>query len=423
MFLDTITSSDLPGELHQPYRLFRTMTEMLGPRPLPLSRRILVVHNRYRSAMPSGENVVVDKEVAALRDRGIEVRTFFRTSDELQDMGPMSSRLSSLSALTGRSSREAFRDQLNDFEPDIVHLHNPYPLISPLVIDWSHASKVPVVCTIHNFRLRCMNGLFYRNGEICTRCEKLRLPWPGIVHSCYQDSRLGSAVMAGSLSLHHQRWSGVDCFIAVSDFVADRLKGWGIEKQRIVVKPNPVEDPGPPAPLGIGFLFAGRLSQEKGVHLLLDAWEHSGLGSDTRLIIAGDGPLKDFVIERARHDHSIQYVGLVDRTRVAELRRQTAVGVFTSLWFEAHPAVAESFAHGRPVVATNVGALGEIVDASVGWSSEPTVESLATQLRNATDPNESLRRGQTARSRFLDRYEEITVTDQMIRTYESVMSR
>lgn len=396
------------------------MAEVFPSNPDRVPLRVLVVHNRYRSELPSGENVIVDTEVQSLRSRGVDVQTFFRSSDELQAMGPISSRTSSLSALTGHSSRRDFLEQLSDFNPDIVHLHNPYPLISPRVIEWSRNHSVPTVVTINNFRLRCMNGLMFRDGEICTKCEDRFVPWPGIVHSCYRDSQIGSVVMAGALTLHRKRWEGVDCFIAVSDFVADRLRSWGISDEYIVVKPNPVEDPGPPTPPGVGFLFAGRLSREKGVHLLLDAWRHASMGTRTRLVIAGDGPLKDLVIERSQQDQSIQYMGRVEPSGVANLRRQTAVGLLTSLWFEAHPAIAESFAFGRPVVATNVGALAEIVDSSVGWSSDPTVESLAKQLMNATNHDEILRRGQQARVRFFERYQESVVTDQLISIYESV---
>jgi glycosyltransferase involved in cell wall biosynthesis len=382
--------------------------------------RVLVVHNRYRSHLPSGENRVVDDEVTALRAAGIEVATFMRSSDEIATMPIVARARAALGPVDGRPSRTAFRDCLRTVRPQVVHLHNPYPLISPTVITDATAVGIPVVATIHNFRLRCMNGLLFRDGAVCTECEDRSSPWPGVRHGCYRDSPAQSAVMAAALTRHRSTWSTVDRFFAVSDFVARRLVAWGLAPERIRVKPNPVDDPGPPPPLGRGFCFAGRLEEGKGIRLLLDAWVASGLDGHLPLRIAGDGTLREEVADRCATSASATYEGLCTAAELRAIRTATAVQVMPSLGFEAHPAIAESFALGRPVVTTTVGALGDLVDPSVGWAVAPTTAALADALHAASDPTELHPRSVAARQRFLTTYEAGRVIQSLLTEYTTV---
>ena len=382
--------------------------------------RVLVVHNRYRSHLPSGENRVVDDEVAAMREAGVDVATFFRSSDELTTLPPGTRILAAFGPIDGRPSRVEFRDCLRAVRPQVVHLHNPYPLISPTVIADAKAMGIPVVTTIHNFRLRCMNGLLFRDGQVCTECEDRAVPWPGVRHGCYRDSTAQSVVMATALTRHRRAWLDVDRFLAVSDFVARRLTSWGLPPERIRVKPNPVVDPGPPPPLGEGFCFAGRLAEEKGIRLLLDAWAASGLDGHLPLRIAGDGPLRDEVAARCAGSASATFEGLCTAEELRVIRTATAVQVMPSLWFEAHPAIAESFALGRPLVATAVGALGDLVDPSVGWAVAPTPDALADALRAAAQPTAVHPRSVAARERFLTVYEAGRVARSLLAHYAAV---
>lgn len=381
------------------------------------------MHNQYRSAMPSGENRVVLDEHEALGEAGVDARMFLRSSDELEELGIGGKLRAAVSPVTGSSSRAEFAETLEAFAPDVVHLHNPYPLISPRVIDLAADRGIPVVSTIHNFRLQCLNGLMFRDGHICTDCEGKRFATAGVLHACYRGSLVQSALMATAISAHRPRWDRVARFVAVSEFVADRLTTWGVSRDRISVKPNPVPDPGPVTPPGQGFLFAGRLAEEKGIMLLLDAWAHSGLDGTEELVIAGDGPLSNEVRRRAEHMRSVSLLGVVDRVGVDAARRRTAAGIACSLWYEAHPAVAESFAHGRPVIATDVGALRTIVDESVGWSVEPTVEGLSCALRSACDQTVVTQRGLAARARYESQYQPAVVTSKLIDIYQGVLTR
>lgn len=365
---------------------------------------------------------MVDHEIRLLRELGLDVQTYVRSSDELGSMSGLGKASAAMSPLTGRSSRKDLLFLLDTFRPDVVHLHNPYPLISPRVIAWCRERRIPVVATIHNFRIRCMNGLLYRDGRVCTLCESSSTPLPGVIRGCYRDSHPQSVTMGLALQSHRKTWQGVTRFIAVSEFVADRLTSWGFDPSKIVIKPNPVDDPGAPSPPGRGYLFAGRLSQEKGLELLLDAWERSGLGTSDRLVIAGDGPLADLVRKKSDTGSGIQYVGTLSAHEVSQWRRNSAVGVLPSLWFEAHPAVAESFSHARPVVATRVGALPGIVDSKIGWLAEPSVGSLAETLQQASERAAIEERGQLARHRFETTYHSSVVIQKLIDIYHEAIS-
>ena len=383
--------------------------------------RVLVLHNRYSSATPSGENNLVDIEIAALRAAGVEVEALLPSSDEIARMSISGKVGAALSPVFGLSKRHELDALLSSFRPDVVNIHNPYPLISPTAIRACSRVGVPVVATINNFRLRCINGLFYRDGQICTACEDSRVALPGLLHGCYRDSHFQSAVMTAAVARHRPTWTGVSRYIAVSNFVAERLLAWGEPADKVVVKPNFVEDPGDLSPIGEGFLYAGRLAQEKGIMLLLDAWEMSGLGASTRLIVAGDGPLRAAVENRVRSLSGVELKGPLAPAAVDEYRRATAVTVYASLWFEAHPAIAESFAHGHPVVTTDVGALGTLVDDEVGWRAAPDAASMAAVLVQATNRTEQQLRGAAARKRYLERYRSDVVLSTLLGIYEGVM--
>lgn len=383
--------------------------------------RVLVLHNRYSSGTPSGENNLVDIEVAALRAAGVDVETLLPSSDEIAKMSISGKVGAALSPVFGLSKGNELNALLRSFRPDVVSIHNPYPLISPTAISACSRVGVPVVATINNFRLRCINGLFYRDGHICTDCEGRRVALPGLVHGCYRDSHIQSAIMTTAVARHRPTWAGVARYVAVSNFVADRLMAWGEPADKVVVKPNFVEDPGELSPLGEGFLYAGRLAQEKGIMLLLDAWEISGLGATTRLVVVGDGPLRAAVEHRSLSLSGVQLTGSLVPSDVEQHRRATAVTVYASLWFEAHPAIAESFAHGHPVVTTDVGALGTLVDDEVGWRAAPNAASLAAALVQANNRNEQQLRGAAARKRYLERYRSEVVLSTLLGIYEGVM--
>jgi glycosyltransferase involved in cell wall biosynthesis len=383
--------------------------------------RVLVVHNDYVSANPSGERRVVNDDRDNLRAAGVEVVTYLRSSDEIASLS--TPRKAELLIRPAYSREDAGRlaEVLRRERIDLMHLHNPYPLISPNAIRVARAAGVPVVQTVHNYRMTCVNGSFFRNGQVCTECVGLRVPLPAAKHGCYRGSRVQSVVMTGTLAVHRPTWQLVDRFLPVTPFMATHLREAGIPAERITPKPNTVPDPGPPTAAGTGLLFAGRLVEEKGVRLLLSAWERGGGGALGRLVIVGDGPLRPEVERAARSVPGISYLGPVPSEKVDELMRAAAVIAVPSLWYEGFPmTVLEGYARARPVVATAIGSVGTVVDDEVGWPSGPTPAELDAVLR-AIDPVEAARRGAAARARYEAEFSPKVVTEKLIGIYTDVI--
>jgi glycosyltransferase involved in cell wall biosynthesis len=385
--------------------------------------RVLVVHNRYRSAFPSGENMVVDREIDMLRNAGVAVDTYIRDSDEIEHFGLVKRAQLAVRPIYSLEDAKALKAQIRSFGPDVVQLHNPYPLISPACIRVAKAEGVPVVQTVHNYRFACANGLYFRDGRVCQDCLGKRVPWPAVRHSCYRSSMPQSAIMAGSLIVHRSTWQMVDRFLPVSDFVAEQLVAAGVPPDKITVKPNAAPDPGEPTPIGKGFLFAGRLEEEKGIKLLLAAWRLAGLGKATTLTIVGDGADRSAVEQAARVDLSIRYLGAVPAYQVGQLLDGCAVRVVPSLWFEGFPlAVIESYARGRPVISTGMGAMRRNVTDEVGWVCSTTSPvGLADAIRQAFgDHSDARARGMAARSLYERSYRPDVVIRSLLNVYKGL---
>nr|WP_237182009.1 glycosyltransferase [Rhodothermus bifroesti] len=256
-----------------------------------------------------------------------------------------------------------FRALIREKRPQVVHIHNTFPLASPAVIHAAKAEKLPVVMTLHNYRLLCVNALFFRQGRVCEDCLG-HLPWRGVVHGCYRDSRAASAVVAGMLTFHRLlgTWDMVDRYIVLTEFSRQKFIRAGFPPEKLVVKPNFVHpDPGVGAGKGGYALFVGRLSPEKGVGTLLKAWE--SLGGRVPLKIVGDGPLAQEVSLTTQRIQGVEWLGRKDLEEVYALMGDAAFLVFPSEWYEGFPRViAEAFAKGLPILVTAVGSQGSIID-------------------------------------------------------------
>ncbi|NYF55932.1 glycosyltransferase family 4 protein [Micromonospora purpureochromogenes] len=326
--------------------------------------RIVVAHNRYREAQPSGENTIVDSEIAQLTDAGVEVLPFIRSSDEIPSMSKAAKALLPISPIWAPRAQEDLSRLLTAHRPDVLHLHNPYPLISPWVVRTAHRHGVPVVQTVHNYRQVCSSGIYFRDGMICQDCKGRALGVPAVVHRCYRNSRAQSALMATTLAVHRGTWRSVDRFIALTSAIADHLRDYGIPDERIVVKPNSVPDPGRPAPLGDGFLYMARLTPEKGLDLLLEAWRRHPVGTLGTLRVAGDGELRPLVEAAAADRADVVYLGQLDRAGVRAAVEASAVVIAASMWHDVLPTVIiEALASGRPVLGTALGGIPYLVGA------------------------------------------------------------
>jgi glycosyltransferase involved in cell wall biosynthesis len=382
--------------------------------------KVVVAHNRYRQGQPSGENTVVDLEIAQLAAAGVEVLPFLRSSDEIPSMSPVSKALLPVSPVYSPRARHDLADLIHQHRPDVLHLHNPYPLISPWVVRTAHRYGVPVVQTVHNYRQVCSSGLYFRDGHICHDCRGRFVGIPAVVHRCYRGSRAQSALMASTLAVHRPTWRSVDRYIALTAAIAEHLRDYGIPGDRIVVKPNSVPDPGPSGEAGEGFLFIGRLSAEKGLGLLLDAWRRHPDGALGQLTIAGDGDQRPLAAQAAADRADIDYVGPLSRDAVQAALRKAAVVVVPSTWHDVLPTVViEALASARPVLGTSLGGIPYLVD-SAGWVVPPDPAALAAALPVAGRQAAEL--SPVARHRYETTFHPSVVTTQLLAVYQSMVS-
>ena len=385
--------------------------------------KVVVAHNRYREAIPSGENVIVDTEIAQLTAAGVEVLPFQRSSDSIGELPAAQKALLPISPIYGRAAQHDLATLLTGQRPDVVHLHNPYPLLSPWVVKTAHAHGVPVVQTVHNYRQVCSSGLYFRDGHNCYECRGKAFGWPAVAHKCYRGSSAQSALMATTLAVHRPTWKSVDRFIALTDKIAAHLHDYGIPDDRIVIKPNALPDPGEPDPLGDGFLYAARLSPEKGLGLLLDAWRRHPDGSLGQLRIAGDGELRPFAEQAAAERDDVTYLGILDKAGMAAERRRASVAVVVPTWEDVLPTVVlEAMAAGRPVVGTEVGGIPYMLgDGQAGWVVKPDPEALAAALPIARMGAAAM--APAARERYVRAFHPDVVTRRLIEVYSQLAFR
>jgi len=365
-----------------------------------------MVHNRYQQR--GGEDSVVDAEVGLLAANGVDVRRFDADNDAIHGLRAKiqvsASQLGSPSPMQGKVSKV-----LAEFRPDIVHVHNWFPTISASVFRICRESKIPVVHTLHNYRLLCVNATLFRNGQVCEDCVGTSFRTPGIIHKCYHESHLGSAVAtAGMLT----QWAlgtwqnSVDRFIALSNFSKQKLIEGGLPPDKILVKPNFVDpDPGPGPGDGGYFLFVGRLTEEKGLRTLLECWRK---GPDLPVLrVVGTGPLEKETSLAAADLHNLEWLGSRTGTEVIELMGHASATLCPSLWYEGMPRVViESFAVGTPVVASNIGCYPEMITDKESGALFPTGDAngLRDRLREMVARNSLIGMRPNARRRFEAEY-------------------
>jgi len=390
------------------------------------------VHNRYRSGTPSGENRVVDQESAALAAAGHQVTRFGRSSDEIARWPAVKKATLPARAIWSTESARGLGAALRAERPDVVHLHNTFPLLSPSVLHACRDAGVPVVATIHNYRLGCAGGTFFRRGAVCHDCTE-GSPAKAVVHGCYRGSRAATVPLALSVSMHRQSWrSLVSAYIFISAAQRDLLSGLDLPPDRTFVRWNLIPRldlparPGPGTGRATGrvpaVVYAGRLDEAKGVRLLMAGWDRFLAGAlptdpgpadpgapGLKLVIAGSGPLGDEVAAWAATRPSVELTGTLSGADCARLIASARAVLLPSAWEEPFGLVAvEAMAAGVPPVAAAHGAFTELItpgtDGELFAPGDPAALALAI-ADIARDPGRYRRYGERARRTYTDRFD------------------
>jgi glycosyltransferase involved in cell wall biosynthesis len=331
-----------------------------------LQVKVLIAHNRYRSEFPSGEDRVVDTEAAALRGAGHTVTHFERRSDDIANWPRLRRAALPLSVIWSRSARQELQAAIRRDRPDVIHVHNTFPLLTASVLAAGTEARVPIVVTIHNYKLSCASGDFFRAGTVCHDCAG-RLGLPGIVHGCYRGSRLTTAPVVAGTVLNRQSWrTRPSAYIFISESQRRAMESMNLPLSRSFVKWNLV----PRTPAGATHdegrvSYLGRLDQAKGLSVLMDGWDcYLGRSGDAnlRLSIAGNGPLMPVIREWAGGRESVDLLGVLDRDGCRDLIARSRAVVVPSAWEETFGlVVVEAMAGGVPVIAARHGSLPELV--------------------------------------------------------------
>ncbi|HKX28589.1 MAG TPA: glycosyltransferase family 4 protein [Blastocatellia bacterium] len=386
--------------------------------------RILIVHNRY--LIRAGEDMSWTRAQSLLRQHGHEIVNYTRDNREITQISSWKTGVRTVWSIEDYS---ALRKTIRQHRPDVMTINNFFPLISPAAYYAARAEGVPVVQYLHNYRLLCLGSYLFRKGQVCEECLGKSIPWPGILHGCYRQNRIVSSAVAAMLTTHQalKTWRRmVDVYVALTDFCRDKFIEGGLPAEKIVVKPNFVHpDPGVGTGAGGYAFYAGRLTVEKGVDTLITAWEK--LGRSIPLKIIGEGELVDQVLQAARNNPAIEYLGPQNHETVIEMMKQASFLAFPSRWYEGMPGtIIEAYGTGTPVITSALGSMSGMVEhGKTGLHFRAgDVADLIRQVTWATShPAAMASMRLAARTEFETRYTADKNYEALIRIYQLAVDR
>jgi glycosyltransferase involved in cell wall biosynthesis len=360
-----------------------------------------------------------------LENAGNKIVTYCRTNWDTDGYRGLGQLGLAKRTIWASDSKRDFSELLRREKPDVVHVHNTFVMISPSIYSACYEAKIPVVQTLHNYRLLCAAGTFFRDGKLCEECLQNSL-WRGVEHSCYHDSFSASSVVALMLAYHRLRhtWQReISCFVALSQFARNKFMEGGLPGEKIFVKPNFVSpDPGARTGIGDYALFAGRISPEKGVGTIVAAWKHLKLS--VPLVIIGGGPDLEPLRAQAACDGltNVQFLGQRPREETLSAINNSRFTIISSEWYETFClAIAESFACSTPVICSRLGVMQELVDdRRTGLHFSPgDPQDLAAKVEWAwTHPEEMRSMGVAARAEYESKYTAEKNYPQLLKIYE-----
>ena len=405
-------------------RLGRVRVDGLGAPKRRQLVNVLMLHNRY--LIRGGEDESTDAEAVLLREHGHEVDLF-----EMDNTGIAGGSLlqTGIDTVWSRGAYRAVRQKLQEKDYDLAHIQNFFPLFSPSVHYAIKDECKPIVQSLRNYRLLCLNGLLFRAGGTCQDCVGKAVAWPGVLHGCYRESRAGSLVVASMLATHRilRTWSRkVDVFLTSSEFARGIFIEGGLCADKIAVKPNFVHpDPGPGAGQREYIVLVSRLTEEKGIQTVLEAWQR--LVVSIPLKIVGDGPLAEVVNEATRRMPWIENLGRRKLNEVYDLMGRARLALFpTELYETFGRVIIEAFAKGTPVLTSSMGSGSRLVhEGRTGLHySARDPSDLAAKVRWAWEhPGECLEMGRAARGEYEAKYTADGNYPLLIDAYEAAILR
>lgn len=397
--------------------------------------KILLVHNFYGSAAPSGENMAFLADADLLRQHGHAVIEFTRDSDGIRKRGPLGAVVGALSTPWNPFASRELKRTIQREQPDVMHVHNTFPLISPSVFHAVRSFGTATVMTLHNYRVFCAAAILLRRGLICSECLDRKTVLPALRYGCYRGSRLATLPLAANIALHRAvgTWSGmVDAFITMTDFQRQKVVEAGLPRDLVYVKPPCYSDP--PLPLSWNnrerkAVFIGRIGPEKGLQFLIDAWVKWGVDAPV-LEVIGEGPERKAIEAKAaagRLNGKIRFAGQLPFEEVKARLSQSRMLMLPSVCYEGFPMVIlEAFALGVPVAASRIGSLPFIVDdREVGVLFNPWLpDELLHAVRVLWEDGIALEEtGRAARKKFEMAYSSATNYDTLMHIYGHAISR
>ena len=324
--------------------------------------KILIIHNYYK--FRGGEDEVVDYEKKLLIKSGFEIVEYFKDNNNIKGIFYKIKILFNL--FFSFSTFFEIAKIIKDKKPDLAHIHNIYPIISPSIYFVLKKYKIPIIHTIHNFRFFCSNGFCLKNGKICIKCETNSIK--NIFNICSKEKKEYDFLLKIIIYITRlfNLFKKIDFFIVPSDFIKNKLLSIGISASKVIIKRYSIEIPDRSSylirkDLLNYFIFVGRLSEEKGITQLVDAFK---LLDPIKLIVLGDGPLKEELIIKLKNENisNIQLIGYIKGEQKQLLISKSLALIIPSIWFEIGPLTAvESLSLGVPIIVNNVGATKEFL--------------------------------------------------------------
>lgn len=368
--------------------------------------KILMAHNYYQS--PGGEDVSYNEESRLLESFGEIVYRFSRDNSDIYKYNTRQMIQLGINTIWSEASKEQVAEVIRQFKPDVAHFQNTFPLLSPSVFYACHENNIPVVLSIRNYRLFCLNGLFLRNNEPCEKCLQAKNYFWGVFHKCYHRSSMKSSIVAFMNIFHWKKrtWHRqVDVMISPSEFTRRKLIQAGFQEDRIFVKPNLIYDHGKGNRTGGYILYSGRLSQEKGINSLVDVVVEN---PDLKLLIIGDGPLRESIERIVESNQNIKLLGYLDHDQTINYIKNAKFLIYPTICYETFGrTIIEAFSCGVPVIASRIGAITELIcDGENGFLVNPgDIQDLQRIIRLMWE-NDPLCKtmGDNARNDYLNRY-------------------